>query len=230
MDYRKKYIECMCGTNEHTIRYSFFDDNEDLSDHIFYIDVYLESTKWYKRIWRGIKYIFGYKSRYADFTEVIYNTDKVKELKTFLDEYLKATPKKENNDKLKLFEIMKKLPPEAREDIYNFAMKKSESKIPWTWYEDTSGWPVYLLEEYKTGKCDPARILAIGIEIALMTFGGYASATITDRDPNGDYIAENEGSIFPISFNGEKGYWVCSMGMNKKAIKIVEKTITKKGS
>jgi len=91
-------------------------------------------------------------------------------------------------------------------------------------YEDTSGWPVYDLEEYKAGKRDPVQEIGIGSEVAVQTFFGYASATVIEKFPDGDYVAENEDSLFPISFNEEKGYWVCSMGMHKKSIEVVDKT------
>lgn len=90
---KKKYIDCNCSSIEHTLRFMYFDDNRDTRDHELYIDVYLDKTKWYKRVWRGIKYIFGWRSRYGDFTEIIYGMDEVKELKAFLEEYIKAAPK-----------------------------------------------------------------------------------------------------------------------------------------
>ena len=92
---RKKHIDCTCSSIEHNLRFLYFDDNKDCRDHDLYIDVYLESPSGYKRIWRALKYVFGYKSRYGDFTEIIYDVEKVKELKVFLDEYLEAVPKKE---------------------------------------------------------------------------------------------------------------------------------------
>ena len=90
---RKKYIDCTCEDISHTLRYKFFDDETEECLHLLYIDVYLDRTKWYKRIWRGLKYIFGHRSIYGDFTEIIYDMEKVKELKTFLDAYIKACPK-----------------------------------------------------------------------------------------------------------------------------------------
>ena len=93
----KKYIDCTCDDIGHTLRFKFFDDEKELCLHLLYIDVYLDKTKWYKRIWRGIKYIFGHRSKYGDFTEIIYDVEKVEELKKFLDGYTKATPKPPSN-------------------------------------------------------------------------------------------------------------------------------------
>ena len=89
----KKYIDCICEDIGCTLRFKFFDDETDERVHFLYIDVYLRNKKWYKRIWRGIKYIFGWRSPYGEFTEILYDTDKVKELQAFLEEYIKATPK-----------------------------------------------------------------------------------------------------------------------------------------
>lgn len=93
---RKQWIDCNCSAVEHTLRFLYFDDDTDIRDHDLYIDVYLVKNKWYKRIWLGIKYIFGYQSKYGNFTEIIYDAEKVKELKAFLGEYLEDAPKREN--------------------------------------------------------------------------------------------------------------------------------------
>ena len=90
----QKCFDCMCTSAEHCLHIRYFDDEKEVDDHQLYIVVYLQKTKWYKRIWRGLKYIFGYRSRYGDFTEIIYDVEKVKELKKFFNDYLKVSPKK----------------------------------------------------------------------------------------------------------------------------------------
>ena len=89
----KKVIDCLCTEAEHCLHLRYFDDESKPCEHLLYIEVYLQRQRWYKRLWRGLKYIFGYKSRYGDFTEIVYDMEKGEELKIFLDEYLKAAPK-----------------------------------------------------------------------------------------------------------------------------------------
>lgn len=95
---RKKWIECTCTSPEHVLLLRFFTDEKEKYDHSLYVDVYLQMPKWYKRIWRAIKYIFGYRSRYGDFTEIVYDIERVKELKAFLDAYCEAAPKAESKN------------------------------------------------------------------------------------------------------------------------------------
>lgn len=93
----KKIIDCYCSSAEHCLHLMYFDDEKNSCNHLLYIEVYLQKQKWYKRIWRGIKYIFGYKSRYGDFTEILYDVEKVEELKKFLNDYIEAAPKPPSN-------------------------------------------------------------------------------------------------------------------------------------
>ena len=47
-----------------------FDDDKDLGRQVF-VEIHLAPLVWYKRLWAGIKYIFGYKCRYGHFEEII---------------------------------------------------------------------------------------------------------------------------------------------------------------
>lgn len=60
------YVICECGTSEHQFHISYNSKDGD-----FYLTAHLESTRFWKRLWRGIKYIFGYKSRYGEFGEIL---------------------------------------------------------------------------------------------------------------------------------------------------------------
>jgi len=84
---------------------------------------------------------------------------------------------------------------------------------------DTFGNPVYNLAEYKAGKRRPKEEVVVGEEVVVMTFFGYTAATVTEKNFAGEYVAENEHSVFPLSFNKDKGCWVCSTGVNKAAIR-----------
>lgn len=85
------YFECRCDSIEHTLR--FVVDN-DPDDPCIYVEVNLNDWRgFWKRLWVGIKYIFGYKCKYGhwDITE-LKNEDiiKLKDIcNTFINQHLK---------------------------------------------------------------------------------------------------------------------------------------------
>ncbi len=72
---------CECSSCEHQliIRY---DNNEDE----VYVNVHLANYKeFWRRLWHGLKYIFGYKSRYGEFDEVILRKEDADNLQKVVD-------------------------------------------------------------------------------------------------------------------------------------------------
>lgn len=57
-----EHFDCECYTPEHTVRFTYDPDDGDL-----YMSVYLWKWPFWKRLWIGVKYIFGYTSRFGDF-------------------------------------------------------------------------------------------------------------------------------------------------------------------
>ena len=56
------YFECHCGSSEHTLRFVLDKEHKEL-----YTDIYLNQWRpLWKRVWVGVKYIFGYKSKYGE--------------------------------------------------------------------------------------------------------------------------------------------------------------------
>jgi hypothetical protein len=57
------YFECACHSPEHTLRFSWDDE-----DNCFYTEVFLNNYyRFFKRLWVAIKYVCGYKCRYGHF-------------------------------------------------------------------------------------------------------------------------------------------------------------------
>ena len=72
---------CECSSCEHQliIRY---DNNEDE----VYVNMHLANYKrFWRRLWHGLKYIFGYKSRYGEFDEVILRKEDADNLQKVVD-------------------------------------------------------------------------------------------------------------------------------------------------
>jgi len=66
---KDELIICECSSAEHQMVLRF-DDDKDLGRQVF-VEMHLVPLVWYKRLWLGIKYIFGYKCKYGNFEEMI---------------------------------------------------------------------------------------------------------------------------------------------------------------
>ena len=75
-----EYMECKCMSPEHLVRFHLDTVDGDLCLD-FHLDTYLP---WYKRAWRGLKYLFGYKSKYGDFDELLFKEDDLVKLQEIL--------------------------------------------------------------------------------------------------------------------------------------------------
>jgi hypothetical protein len=84
----KKWFDCTCEGAEHCFRVAYF-EGEKPKDYDVYISVHLSpNAPWYKRIWVAIKYIFGKRSPYGDFDEIILDNKQVIELRDMLTDYI----------------------------------------------------------------------------------------------------------------------------------------------
>jgi len=83
MNYTNEIIVCECGSPEHQVlltQIPYDDDylnkcyaphlHEELKDEMF-IRIHLCKRPFWQRVKYGIKYIFGYKSKYGAFDEII---------------------------------------------------------------------------------------------------------------------------------------------------------------
>jgi len=62
--FEKHFFSCQCHSPEHTLQFLFDEEENELSTSVFLGNEYMP---WWKRLWIGIKYIFGYKCRYGHF-------------------------------------------------------------------------------------------------------------------------------------------------------------------
>lgn len=75
-----EYFECRCHSPEHILSFKLFDYDDEPE---LYAYVLLIPEPFFKRVYNGIKYIFGYTSKYGHFDEFIFNpedTDRIIEL------------------------------------------------------------------------------------------------------------------------------------------------------
>lgn len=86
------FFECECGSSEHTLRFDL-----DREVPTLYTSVFLNDWRpWYKRVWVGIKYIFGYKCKYGHWDCWSLRESDAKDLLYLVDEFLELYKKKED--------------------------------------------------------------------------------------------------------------------------------------
>lgn len=80
------FFECACEADEHILRFTLDKDPEDPG---IYTSIFLDSPyTWWRRVWIGIKYIFGYKCQYGHFGNWELRDEDVTRLRSMCNEYL----------------------------------------------------------------------------------------------------------------------------------------------
>jgi hypothetical protein len=89
LDRKQMFIICDCHSNEHMFALSYFANDED--EPYAYLTVHLSHWEnFFRRLWIGIKYAFGYRSRYGDWDGVIINPKEARNIIEFLNKYLEG--------------------------------------------------------------------------------------------------------------------------------------------
>lgn len=65
--FEEYYFMCDCSSDEHTIRFGYDTEEGELHMHVLLHQYH----PWYERIWKGIRYVFGYQSKYGMFDSTI---------------------------------------------------------------------------------------------------------------------------------------------------------------
>ena len=107
---RHIYFECQCSSDEHRLVFTLEDEEfpnfEDWWEPELYVSAYLKDWEpWYKRLWKGIKYIFGCKTKHGQFDVFLLkpeDTDTfIEMLKTFQERYNKYWEGRKTYNKIK---------------------------------------------------------------------------------------------------------------------------------
>lgn len=78
-----KIFICECQSPEHQIQF-WYDDDEKYPT--MYVTTHLITyDNFFKRLWIGLKYAFGYKCRYGNWDEFLFKPTDVKDLKLWLN-------------------------------------------------------------------------------------------------------------------------------------------------
>lgn len=78
------YFDCTCGSNEHTLKFTLEKEDGEL-----YTSVFLNQYRgFFKRLWIGIKYVFGYKCEYGHWDCWILDRDDAERLRDMCNEFI----------------------------------------------------------------------------------------------------------------------------------------------
>ena len=73
----------ICECNSYSHQAFFWWDNEDLQ---LYVTIHLITHKnFFKRLFHGLKYAFGYKSNFGDWDEFLFKSEDEKKLRDYLE-------------------------------------------------------------------------------------------------------------------------------------------------
>jgi hypothetical protein len=78
------YFECECHSDEHIFKFTLDKDDAD-----FYLSVFLNNPdRWYKRVWKAIKYMMGYKCKYGHWDSTMLDLEDVIRLRDLCDKVI----------------------------------------------------------------------------------------------------------------------------------------------
>ena len=77
----EELLVCKCESAEHQLIFKgvkFMVDEEE--KHWVFVTTHLAPSRFWSRLWHGLRYIFGYRCKYGHFDEVILTEDHVEKL------------------------------------------------------------------------------------------------------------------------------------------------------
>lgn len=84
-----EFLICKCCNSKHQMRFIWWDDGDN--DGEVYVEILLNPEyRWWKRVIGAVKYIFGYRSKYGMFDEIILDKKDIPKLEKII-EYLKRS-------------------------------------------------------------------------------------------------------------------------------------------
>ena len=83
---RRETLICQCNSEEHQFSFVWFEDEQGQGE--VYMECHLTPLPFWQRLKNGIKYIFGHRSVYGDFDDIILRKEDAHKLER-VDEFLK---------------------------------------------------------------------------------------------------------------------------------------------
>ncbi len=83
-----EYFSCDCGTPDHIFRIMYFTDSKEAEDDYLFCSVHLTRGSFWRRLKNGLRYIFGFDSRYGQWDEVLLGKEEALRLRNVCDKFL----------------------------------------------------------------------------------------------------------------------------------------------
>lgn len=93
---RTLQLNCSCYHKEHQLSLSYLLPSDQIPDDRLSelsVHVFLAERVWFKRVWLGIKYIFGFKCAYGHFQEILLKESDLPKIISFVLEYCMSSKK-----------------------------------------------------------------------------------------------------------------------------------------
>lgn len=88
----QELLLCECASSEHQMIMRYFNDD----DHpVVYVDVHLVKRNLWQRIKYAVKYIFGYKSKFGAWDEILLGPQHIKSLESVIKHLKDAEAKRQ---------------------------------------------------------------------------------------------------------------------------------------
>ena len=76
----KEYFGCECGSDEHLMVFRYWAEDGD-DDKELYLNVHLANYEnFFQRLWVAVRFLFGYRSKFGEFDEVVIRKDDINRL------------------------------------------------------------------------------------------------------------------------------------------------------
>jgi hypothetical protein len=80
-------LRCSCYDPEHIAILTYFEPKEN--GDFLYLSIHLcDYQNIFQRIWAGLKYIFGYKSKYGEYDELVLSDEAARSLIEYLTKFI----------------------------------------------------------------------------------------------------------------------------------------------
>ncbi len=89
---KELFVRCICGSLDHQLVMSWDPSEDEPQWQMLYIEIYLVSYQsFFQRLWRAVRYVFGYKCRYGNWDEMLVSPAKAVEMRQLLDKFIAAS-------------------------------------------------------------------------------------------------------------------------------------------
>lgn len=78
----KEFVLCSCNHSDHLLIMNLNEEGDFVDCTI---EVHLSPLPFYQRLIRAIKYVFGYRSRYGDFEDIVIDRERALQIRNFFD-------------------------------------------------------------------------------------------------------------------------------------------------